>query len=169
MSSRKTLNQDVALLGQAPHKAHSSLALDVQGEALFPSVQVEEGSALLCVRHLVHEGTCSSRHIPGAGWLDLDDLCTQSGQEFGTEGAGDILTEVKDAYISQDEIVFRHGSVDLASGYIEQHRLALHPRAAHGRLDGRIPSENLWRVKQMQSVFASLVALLYDVSLTRSP
>ena len=76
------------------------LALDIQGDALFPGVQVEEGSALLCVWSLVHEGTCASRHIPGAGWLDLDDLCTQAGQEFGTEGASDILAEVKDAYIS---------------------------------------------------------------------
>jgi hypothetical protein len=100
MSSRTTLNQDVALLGQALHNTTPGLALDVQGDALFPSIQVEEGSALLCVWHLVHEGTCSSRHIPGTRWLDLDDLCTQAGQEFGTEGAGHILTEVQNTYIS---------------------------------------------------------------------
>src|SRR6266700_4667489 len=50
------------------------------------------------------------------------------------------------------------------------HRDSPTPQAIDGRLDdGRIPSANLWRVKQTQSVFESLVALLYDLSLTRSP
>jgi hypothetical protein len=78
------------------------------------------------------------------------------------------MAEVQNAYISQDDSVFRHGSVVLDSGYMQQYRPAVHPRAAHGRLDERIPSENLRRVKQMHSVFESLVAVLYDVSLTRS-
>ena len=76
------------------------MALDVQSDALFPGVQVEERSTLLGVGRLVHEGTCGSRYIPSAGRLDLDDLCAQAGQEFGTEGASDVLAEVKNAYIS---------------------------------------------------------------------
>src|SRR5882672_8108503 len=90
------------------------LALDVQSEALFPSVEVQICGALFPIWCSVDEGTHPSRDIPSTGGLDLDDLRPQAGQELGTEGAGHILTEVKNAYISQDEIVFRHGSVDLA-------------------------------------------------------
>src|SRR5262249_33876773 len=90
----KTLDQDVALLGQALRNSYPCLILEVQGETLFAGVQVEEGSALLCVWYLVHEWTCFSRHIPAAGWLDLDDLRTQPSQEFGTKGASYILAEV---------------------------------------------------------------------------
>src|SRR5215471_1883163 len=52
ISSRKTLDQDVALLGQALQYQNSGLALDIQGDALFPGVQIEERSTLLYVGYL---------------------------------------------------------------------------------------------------------------------
>jgi hypothetical protein len=100
ISGAKTLDQDVALLGQALHYTSPCLAPDVQGDTLFPGVQVQESGTLFRVRRSVDEGTGSSRDIPSAGRLDFDDLGTQSGQELGTEGASDILAEVKNAEVS---------------------------------------------------------------------
>ena len=72
-------------LGQALQYTSPCLAPDVQGEAFFAGVQVQESGTLLRVRRSVDEGTCSSPYIPGAGRLDFDNLGTQSGQELGTE------------------------------------------------------------------------------------
>jgi hypothetical protein len=100
MASGKTLDQDVTLLGQALQNKSPCVVLEIQGNALFASVQVEERGTLLRVRRLVHEGTSTPRDIPSAGRLDLNHLGTQSGQELRTEGASDILAEVENAYIS---------------------------------------------------------------------
>jgi hypothetical protein len=97
---RETLDQDIALLYQVPQDICPGGAGDVQCDALFAGVQVQKRRTVLGVGGSLGKRAGASRHVPGAGWLDFDDVCSQASQEFGTEGASGILAEIQNANIA---------------------------------------------------------------------
>ena len=99
-ASRKTLDQDVALLYQTLCNGRARGALYVQGEAFFPRVEVQERGALFHLRGIVHKRSDTARPVTCARRLDFDDLGTQTGKNLRAKGTGNILATIEHTHIA---------------------------------------------------------------------
>ena len=107
-SRRKAFYKDVALLSQAAQYGCARLASQVQSDALFPGVVIEERGALLRVGLVVRERPRTSGYVAGTRTFDLYYFGPQSGQKLGAYRACHILCDIEDFYVTEGQVVIGH-------------------------------------------------------------